>query len=91
VAKSGRHDAGIRAAGSRGRDRVHKRQITLAPQAEVAQSLPLLLKVGWTAIVVAILYIYWREYGLENLGARASTCLEVDFAADRVFGPLTHL
>jgi hypothetical protein len=51
----------------------------------------LLLKVGWTAIVVAILYIYWREYGLENLGARASTCLEVDFAADRVFGPLTHL
>jgi hypothetical protein len=34
--------------------------------AEVAQSLPLLLKVGWTAIVAAILYIYWREYGTEN-------------------------
>jgi hypothetical protein len=34
--------------------------------AEVSQSLPLLLKFGWTAIVVVILYVYWREYGPEN-------------------------
>jgi hypothetical protein len=34
--------------------------------AEVAQYLPLLLKVGWTALIFLILYIYWREYGPEN-------------------------
>lgn len=34
--------------------------------AEVSESLPVLLKVGWTALVALILYVYWREYGLEN-------------------------
>lgn len=34
--------------------------------AEAPESLPLLIKVGWTAITVGILFIYWREYGPEN-------------------------
>jgi hypothetical protein len=34
--------------------------------AEVSESLPVLLKIGWTAIVVVILYVYWREHGPEN-------------------------